>query len=317
MTRIVSVEGLLDGSTGAHPASRGKARKRLAAAYADARRYLRRKYVTGVGIGYVMECGLCTNEIGISIHVTAKLDDAFLSKAQRFPRTLRGIRVDVVQSNFSAHLSDAEFHARQRNVADPLRPGILIKTGDGNVGTIGLLVTSLVDGHRYVLSSGHVLDAPGATVYQPNKTLAPVPLADVTMVRGSPNDAAIARYSGRGFRDIPLGTSIRINSVRRAAIGDILRLSGAMTGVTNGKVVWVGTRDMVYGPGDIRRVNGFQLEPATSADPATERGDSGALWFDPAGAGVGLHVGGAVDGGNAWSFACHLDDVMASMQLSL
>src|SRR4051812_13517109 len=47
---------------------------KLTAAYADAQRFLRRDYVTGVGIGYVMKRGQYTKQIAISIHVEAKLD---------------------------------------------------------------------------------------------------------------------------------------------------------------------------------------------------------------------------------------------------
>lgn len=290
---------------------------KLAAAYADAQRFLRREYVTGVGLGYAMKRGRYTKQIAISIHVNAKLDESHLTKAQRFPKSLRGVRVDVVQLNISPQLSDADFQARQRTKADPLRPGILIKTDSGDFGTLGLLVTSLSDGQAYVLGSGHVLGAPGTKVFQPNKTLAPKSVGNVTVVNGSPSDAAIAQCSGRGFRNQPQGTNIRINSVRQAAIGEVLKLSGAMTGLTNGEVVWVGIKDIVYGPNDIRKVNGFQLKPATSAEPITEQGDSGALWFDSAGAGVGLHVGGDTDQGNSWFFACHLEEVMAKMELSL
>jgi hypothetical protein len=219
--------------------------------------------------------------------------------------------------NISPHLSDADFQARQRTKVDPLRPGILIKTDSGDFGTLGLLVTSLSDGQTYLLGSGHMLDAPGTNIFQPNKTLAPKAIGQVTVVSGSPSDAAIAKCSGRGFRNQPMGTSIQINSVRHAAIGDVLKLSGAATGLTNGEVVWVGTKDVVYGPNDVRRVSGFQLKPATSADPITQHGDSGALWFDSAGAGVGIHVGGDTDQGNSWFFACHLEEVMAEMELSL
>jgi len=314
-------------SAGVSPSSNARQRSRfpgkksveLAAAYRDAQRFLRREYVTGVGIGYAMKRGRYTKQIAISIHVSAKLEESRITKAQRFPKSLRGVRVDVVQLNINPQLSDSDFQARQRTKADPLRPGILIKTDSGDFGTLGLVVTKLSDGQTYILGSGHVLGAPGTKVFQPNRTVAPNSIGDVTIVNGTPGDAAIARCSGRGFRNQPQGTNVRINSVRRAAIGEVFQLSGAMTGLTNGEVVWVGIKDIVYGPNDRRRVNGFQLKPATNADPITERGDSGALWFDSAGAGVGLHVGSDTDPneGNSWFFACHLEEAMAEMELSL
>ena len=290
---------------------------RLGAALADAQRFLRRDYVTGVGVGYAMKGGAYTKQIAICIHVSTKLHDSKLSRAQLFPRHLHGVRVDVVQLNIRPHLSDADFQSRQRTKADPLRPGIMVKTEGGAFGTIGLLVSRLSDGKPYILSSGHVFDAPGTRVFQPNKTLAPSSLGSVSIVKGSPSDAAIAQCTDRGTRNQPQGTNIRIRSVRRAIHNEVLKLSGAITGLTNGQVVWIGTKDIVYGPNDIRRVNGFQLKPASTADSPTARGDSGALWFDASGAAVGLHVGGDTDQGNSWSFACHLEDAMAQMALSL
>lgn len=71
----------------------------LLAAYAAAQAWLRRSYVTALGIGYARTGGKPTREMALSVHVTKRVPDAELSPRQRFPRTLLGVRVDVVESN--------------------------------------------------------------------------------------------------------------------------------------------------------------------------------------------------------------------------
>lgn len=288
----------------------GVSDSRLIAAYAAAQPWLRRTYVTGIGIGVVWESGKPTQELGLSVHVRKRVPSAQLSERQRFPRTLLGVRVDVVEANIKTHLSQAEVKARRRVTADPLRPGVLIKAADGGLGTVGLLVRSRTNGQPFVLGSGHVLGQAGTTFFQPNPSAANALRMTVLRVERSRGDAGIAAYSGRPADNRPIGFSRLISSDRPVRFGDELTMSGAFSGATIGVVDWVGQRPIPYGGGVTIPIPGFQLRPRKAGQELTQPGDSGALWFDDAGSAVGINVGG--EGGvHPWAFASHITDMMS------
>lgn len=291
--------------------------RKLLAAYRDAQCFLRRRYVSGVGIGYAMKNGKYTKELAISIHVDTKVPIEQLTKLQRFPATLGGVRVDVVALRIAPHISGDEAEARQRTKLNPLRPGALLKTEDGDIGTIGLLVTGQRDGKTYLLSAAHVMQSLAVKIYQPNKALAPAFLGQVIAIFNTPGDVAIAECRGRRTLNQPMGSNTPISKVRSVALDDVLTISGAMSGLAKAKVMWIGRKDMIYGPDDVRKVDGFQMCSATATPLSTRRGDSGALWFDEDGAGVGLHVGGDTTDGLPWYFACNLEQAMARLKVKL
>lgn len=300
----------------------------LLAAYAAAQAWLRRSYVTALGIGYARTGGKPTREMALSVHVTKRVPDAELSPRQRFPRTLLGVRVDVVESNIRTHLSEAEVQARRRTAAVPLRPGILLKTGANDLGTVALSVRGKATGQTFVLGSGHVMLQTGTRVFQPNASAANRLVSEVELVERSRGDAGIASYTGRAAENRPYGTDVLIKRTRPVRVDDRLMMSGAFSGLTEGKVDWVGMRFIPYADGLRLNVPGFQLRPIVDGDTLTQPGDSGALWFDRHGAAVGINVGGkddlAVDsdGGaeydtTSWAFACHLEHMLEALNVEL
>ncbi|MEO3714121.1 hypothetical protein [Roseateles flavus] len=300
---------------------------RLLAAYAAAQPWLRRSYVTGLGIGYARKGGRPTRELALSVHVSKRLPDGELSARQRFPRTLLGVRVDVVQANLRPHLSQEEVQARRRTAAIPLRPGVLLKTEGGDLGTVALMVRGRTSGENYVLGAGHVMLQSGTTVFQPNSSAAKRLTISVEQVERSLGDAGIASYTGRAAENRPYGTDLVIGRVRDVRLDDRLTMSGAFSGLTVGKVDWVGQKPITYADGLTLNVPGFQLRPVTEGDSLTQPGDSGALWFDRFGAAVGINVGGkddtavAIEGDEAdstpWAFACHLVKMMDQLDVEL
>jgi len=300
---------------------------RLLAAYAAAQPWLRRSYVTGLGIGYVRTGGHATRELGLSVHVKKRMPDAELSARQRFPRTLLGVRVDVVQANLRPHLSADEVQARRRTAAIPLRPGVLLKTEDGDLGTIALMVRGRTSGDNYVLGAGHVMLRSGTTAFQPNSSAAKRLAVEVQQIERALGDAGIASYAGRDAENRPFGTDVTIRRTRAVRIDDRLMMSGAFSGLTVGKVDWVGQRPITYADDLTLNVPGFQLRPVDGDESITQPGDSGALWFDRHGAGVGINVGGKddtaveIDGDELdptpWAFACHLVEMMERLDVKL
>lgn len=290
---------------------------KLLAAYAEALRYLRREYVTGVGIGYAVKNGRRLKALALSIHVAQKRPAEELTEAQRFPKKLLNVRVDVVEVNIRPQHAAVQANLRQFTKMDPLQPGFVIKTETGEIGTIGLLVKDAESGQNYILGAGHVLAKNANGVFQPNHSIAPQPVGRVKAVVSAPIDAAVASYGGRSGRNQPFGTNTQINSVRNPKKGEVLTVSGAFSGVANATVDWIGKKSIDYGNGNWRDIDGFQLSAPPSSPPLTLDGDSGALWFDTTGAAVGLHVGGETKGGKSWAFACNVQDAMTRLSVKL
>ena len=302
--------------------------KKLLTAYAVALRYLRRSYVTGVGIGYAMEDETFTQELALCIHVREKRPIDALTKAQVLPRRLKGVRVDVVRRSFVQQMTSSEYEARQKTRQDPLRPGALLKTDKSGAGTIGLLVKGMKDGQRYILTAGHVLDGGARNVYQPMRSVAPTPVGTVAGQVHQLVDAGLVGYDGRAAENRPIASSVRITSLRVPGLNDTLTVSGAYSGATAGWVSWIGTSAVGIGSGtdhhggDVSHIKvlGFVVHPLDAASGVlTQKGDSGALWFDAeTGAAVGLHVGSHVDEhGHICALACDMTAVMDRLRVTL
>jgi len=153
----------------------------------------------------------------------------------------------------------------------------------------------------------------------------------VQRVERSIGDAGIASYADRQARNQPIASSTLIDCVRHVRLDDELTISGAFSGNKVGVVDWIGLKTIHYDDGRAIKVPGFQLRPRNADDPLSQPGDSGALWFDAAGAAaVGINVGGGLDGGKEdiedadkidntqpWAFACHIADMMDLLDLQL
>lgn len=295
------------------PSLPGIGSPKLLEAYAQGLRFLKREYVTGVGIGYAQKKGQRLKTLALSIHVSEKCPDSALTKSQRFPRKMLGVRVDVVEVNIRPQLSDAETDLRQFTRNDTLQPGMAIKTEAGEIGTVGLLVRGRSDQRAYILGSGHVLGTAGTKLFQPNRSIAPKAVGTVISLIDAPGDSGIAEFNGRGTRNQPIASSVIIGTARSVRSNDELLISGAFSGLRRATVEWIGRKSIKYGPNDWRDVDGFQLSVSPSLSPLTRPGDSGALWFDSLGAAVGLHVGGD----KSWAFACNIVEAMGLLDVEL
>jgi hypothetical protein len=304
-------------------ASREKGKRELAgmddellnAAYMDARRFLRRSYVTGLSIGYARRGGQVTDELAICVHVGNKLPDSALTAAQRLPRSIRGVPVDVVQVVLEPQFVDgAEGIARRETRMNPVVPGLQIKTEHQDFGTIGLVARRQSAGASttVLLTAGHVLGGIGVRVFQPNGTTSANAVGRVLDMRVSGIDAGCVGLAGRSGSNIPFDTGRMVAGTRSATINERLSMSGAYAGLIQG---------VVRGPGELKTifsgglVTGFYLNPVPGTTGFTEKGDSGSLWFDDSGHAVGLHVAGGFDSGKAWAFACDIGQVMQILGL--
>lgn len=293
-------------------------------AYTIARRYLRRDYVTGIAVGYAMKAGDYIGELAIRIHVQKKREKSTLTKAQRFPELILGIRVDVIEMSFE--------HQNALGGVSPLaamgfRPGARIETETGQIGSIGLIVRRRSDRKLFALSAAHVLRPAGDAVFHPDRTEPSHEIGDVTTVLDGVLDAGIVDIGNRQFSNQPAGSNQQITSVKVVDNKEELSFSGMHTNTT-GCAFYTGEAYFVLPGGAAVLLKGFGLELVEKpGNRFTLEGDSGGLWYNKHGAAVGLLIGvsrivyrdpntGAVSS-QVGFFASHVTEVMEALGVEL
>ena len=108
-----------------------------------------RSNVVAVGVGFKIAGGVQTNEPAIVVSVVKKLPLIQLSESSLVPKTLGGVKTDVVETGKIFALQDPTEKMR------PARPGISIGHYQITAGTFGCLVQR--DGQVFILSNNHVL----------------------------------------------------------------------------------------------------------------------------------------------------------------
>jgi hypothetical protein len=102
-----------------------------------------------VGIGYKESGGVLTDELAVIVSVRRKVPLAELSAADIVPKTIDGIRTDVVETGEIVAFQNPRERMR------PARPGVSIGHYQITAGTFGCLVSK--GGERLILSNNHVL----------------------------------------------------------------------------------------------------------------------------------------------------------------
>lgn len=105
--------------------------------------------VVAVGVGLKVADGVQTNEPCVVVSVVKKLPRIQLSEATLVPRTIGGVKTDVVESGKIFALQNPTDRMR------PARPGISIGHYQITAGTLGCLVER--NGQVLILSNNHVL----------------------------------------------------------------------------------------------------------------------------------------------------------------
>lgn len=286
---------------------------------------MKRKYVSGIAVGYALKNGEYTEDLSIRIHVIKKIDDSKLTKKQIFPKRILGIRVDVVQMTVISQHAQAPNADYQEGLA--ASPGMPIVTSRANIGTIGLIVEGIADRQLYALCAAHVLENEGDEVYQPNAILAPTAIGKVKEILTPPFDAGIFNIDQRPTSNTPEGSSIRITSIKTISNKEVLQFAGSQVGTTYGRAFFTGEMSVLRHNGEIVSIRGFGMEPANSDCQFSLSGDSGGLWFNDSGAAVGLLVGlskiihtDKISGQQTeilGFFACHISEVMEKLKIKL
>jgi hypothetical protein len=286
--------------------------------------------VRAIDYGYAYEDDKSTERPCIRFHMNRKRRLIDLAKDQRLPKTLEGVEVDVLGVGYMPHAGNP------RAAQDVMQPGISVGSRKlRTTGTLGALVRDLSTQNVCLLSNWHVLcggpeAAPNDEISQPG----PMDLSTARVVArlerwlrlSEQYDAAVARLTPETASGSEIfGTTIRPTATAAPVLGMRVIKSGAVSGVTHGKIDGIaGSYRLDYtGFGDAPQwMEGFRIVPDPEAlDKAISlEGDSGALWVEPTGGrAIGLHFAGE-DGEsplNDYALAHPIDQVLARLNVEL
>ncbi len=263
--------------------------------FAAVRKYRHRPEVTGIDVGRKIVGGRALKAICIRLHVKEKHAPKALSRKEAFPKSILGVRTDVIQANYERHSPPP---TARTTLHRPLQPGVSIGHPRAGAGTLGAIVRDGISGDLAILSACHVLYpdphcAPGDPIVQPGPNDGgAAPMATVAELTRAdfPTDTAIALLRGGVlFAMEPFGTTIRLAGSVQPHVNQVLEKSGRSTGVTQAKV------DGIGGYGSLQFA--MRLVPLDGNEEGSicAPGDSGAVWYDPATSqGVGVHLMGDV-----------------------
>src|SRR6266508_3563772 len=110
---------------------------------------MRLSNVVATGVGFKIAGDVQTNEPAVIISVVKKLPSIQLPESARVPKTIGGVKTDVIETGKIFALQDPTQKMR------PARPGVSIGHYQITAGTLGCLVQR--NGQIYILSNNHVL----------------------------------------------------------------------------------------------------------------------------------------------------------------
>ncbi|MFQ6100417.1 MAG: trypsin-like serine protease [Anaerolineae bacterium] len=313
---------------------------------------LSRHNVVGVGIGYKVSRGVSTGELSLVCSVARKVDLSVLAAEDLVPRTLDGVKTDVVETGVLRAFQPGP-RDRWRPVVPP---GVSVGHYRITAGTFGCLVRRGEE--RFILSNNHVLadvnnGQQGDAILQPGPadggmaedriaTLADyVPLDFGT----APPDCPIAEWSAKLLNYVAgaFGSSHQLQAVKQTAgdnrvdaalarllspelVNNEILYIGAPTGVgaaTLGTEVQKTGRTSGHTQGTITQIDAtvrIDYHGSTAlftgqlvAGPMSQPGDSGSAVLDMDKQVVGLLFAGS----DAATIINPIDEVLSALNVEL
>ena len=298
---------------------------------------LKRPGVTGLDVGYKYVGGQRTDEIAIRLLVEKKKKT--VSKDEKFPDTIDGVKTDVIERTYQLHqlgnrkkVDEITLMADTTNY-NPVKGGISIGPcravgGYVYVGTLGAIVKDNATGNPMLLSNFHVMCLDngwhvGDTMAQPGRVDGGTCPANVvgTLQRSALTasvDAAVSRLSGRGYACEIVDIGGVAGTAATAVLGQAVRKRGRTTGLTYGFVDSVSLSvNIDYGNGlGVRTLtNQMGLRPDLAHNPKFgDHGDSGSVIVDDTRHVAGLYFAGSSDG---YGVANPIAAVLSALNISL
>jgi hypothetical protein len=305
--------------------------------------------VTGVDIGYKFVDGKKTDELSIRVYVEEKKAPSAVAKKDLIPKTIKGVKTDVIQRKFVLHprlMRVADMKIKEdTGLYDPLRGGMSIgpcrsvylnaaeaachgAPGPGYyrfVGTLGCIVLDNDTNAEMLLSNFHVMCVDdgwqvGDLMCQPSRVdggSCPTDVVGSLQRAALTNqvDAAIASHTARSHQCSILDIG-DVTGTAAATVGMAVPKRGRTTMLTYGNV------DTIDLSVNINYCNGLGLRTLVhqigiEPDPAQnasfgEGGDSGSVVVDASGKVVGLYFAGDDAG---YGVANPIDNVLAELNV--
>jgi hypothetical protein len=284
--------------------------------------HLPKDEVNAVTIGYKNKDGQWTDEVCIGFRVKKKKPPEELTKKEILPKTILGVRTDVIEANYKA--------TGDRTRYPSLVGGISIGREDQNAaGTLGCIVYD-EDGVAYALTNAHVAcygSVKSSTEYivQPGRLDGGIVDSDRIgpLVRGGVNsrgDFAIIKLEDfrRTYNAVINTSDESIVTARLPLLGETVEKVGRTTGLTQGIVNAYGTWLVDYaGTGfSNTAIDGFEIVPLSDPNEMIgDHGDSGSLiYLSGKKTAVGLLTAGS------WSptsiICCYIGNVLGDYDLT-
>ena len=303
------------------------------------RELLTRDGVTGVDVGYKYKNGKRTKQIVIRVYVTEKQAD--ISKSNKIPKTIRGIKTDVIEATASFHADDRPYTPITGGISFGQSEKFRLIQDDGSIaliseqGTLGAIVRDNLTEKPMFLTNHHVTKVMisqteersgkvGDIFDQPNLVGddgKPFPNANIgKLARFAINptvDAAVIEYqSSRPFTEEILGIG-KIAGSAKATLGMKVRKRGRTTELTYGIIDGIDATTAIQGT-SIMFQHQMVIVPDTTKNAIfSNSGDSGSVVVNEQNKVVGLLFAGvpAMVNMPQMTWANHIDNVLTQLNV--
>jgi uncharacterized protein YraI len=300
---------------------------------------LTRDGVTGVDVGYKYKNGKRTKQVVIRVYVTEKQAD--ISKSNKIPRTIRGIKTDIIEATASFHADDRPYTPITGGISFGQSEKFKLIQDDGSIaliseqGTLGAIVRDNLTEKPMFLTNHHVTKVMVSEVEersgrigdifdQPNLVGGdgkPFPNANVgKLARFAINplvDAAVIEYqSNRPFAEEILGIG-KIAGSAKATLGMKVRKRGRTTELTYGIIDGIDATTAIQGT-SIMFQHQMVIVPDTTKNAVfSNSGDSGSVVVNEQNKVVGLLFAGvpAMVNMPQMTWANHIDTVLSQLNV--
>ncbi|MBA3993456.1 MAG: hypothetical protein C0469_08005 [Cyanobacteria bacterium DS2.3.42] len=284
--------------------------------------------VTGIYTGRKTVNGQKTETLAIVVVVQEKKSLSQLSADEVIPAEIDGVPTDVKQGNvpteYAQQLSDAEVklqstggpgNAFRRPLVGGIQVSVTINTSTLSSGTLGCFVQD-TQGNLYGLTCAHVVKTANAPVFQPDPSFLPIGTS-LNLIQNLSIDAALIQIpSGIGIQNYVLRTgSVQGSYVIKAseAVDYAVQKQGITTGLTFGTVESIDYT--VVFQGQTLKTNQILIQGSARQPLFSHQGDSGSVIMNDQYQVLGVLWGGDDVLDQTW--ACHIDDVCSSLNVSV
>jgi hypothetical protein len=298
-----------------------------------------REGITGVDVGYKYKKGKRTKQVVIRVYVSEKQTN--ISNSDKIPKTIRGIKTDVIQANASFHADDQPYTPITGGISFGQSEKFRLIQNDGSIaliseqGTLGAIVRDNLSEKPMFLTNHHVTKVMisqteersgkvGDIFDQPNLVGSdgkPFPNASIgKLARFAINplvDAAVIEYqSTRPFAEEILGIG-KIAGAAKAVLGMKVRKRGRTTELTHGIIDGVDATTAIQGTSMLFQHQMVIVPDTTKNAVFSNSGDSGSVIVNEQNKVVGLLFAGvpALNDSPQMTWANHIDNVLTQLNV--